>query len=144
MKYTPDIINPDLLGFSDVVVFGSNTQGRHGKGLAKHLYGNHNSYEHPIGDYNIYGISSGLQIGNCGTSYAIITKELRQYAPSITLQDIRRQLFIFSKVAYFYLYRYRFLLTPIGTGLAGFSIEEIKTCLPNLPSNVILPKEFTF
>jgi hypothetical protein len=32
-----------------------------------------------------------------------------------------------------------FLLTPIGTGIAGFTFEEIKNILPKrLPENIIL------
>lgn len=63
-----------------IFVFGSNTQGRHGKGaalIAKTKFGAK------------YGQASGLQ----GRSYAIITKDItKKVHPSITKEDIKWQI----------------------------------------------------
>jgi len=65
---------------NQIFVFGSNTQGRHGKGsalIAREKFGAK------------YGQSSGLQ----GQSYAIITKDLtKKVHPSITKDKIIEQI----------------------------------------------------
>ncbi len=94
-----------------IFVFGSNRQGRHGKGAAlaaRQFYG------------AIYGQAKGLQ----GNSYAIITKELRSSHTKVTLEEVR------SGVTEFLLFakdnpNMTFKVSPIGCGLAGFSPTEI-------------------
>lgn len=78
MKYYNGFI--DSLPKDCIFVFGSNTEGRHGKGsalIAKEKFG------------AIYGQSSGLQ----GQSYAIITKDLKsKKQPSRTPEQIKEQI----------------------------------------------------
>lgn len=131
-QYTPE--NITSLKPNEVFVFGSNTEGRHGKGAAltaKQKFG------------AIYGQASGLQ----GQSYAIITKDLSKGEKSIPLKTIRDQIdnFIdFAKTNP----NMVFYVTKLGSSLAGYSVEEIKQqfgavdLLNSIPNNVILPKEY--
>ena len=65
---------------SQIFVFGSNTQGRHGKGNALLAYEKFGA---------IYGQPEGLQ----GQSYAIITKDLTKSShPSRTVEQISEQI----------------------------------------------------
>lgn len=113
---------------SMVFVFGSNLAGRHGKGAA--LY----AREH-------YGAIYGKGIGRQGNSYAIPTKDAN-------LQPVTLE-FLSHHIEIFLLYAQRnpedvFMLTPIGTGLAGFSREQIYSLLKqfDVPSNVLFTKEW--
>lgn len=131
-EYTPEFIKE--LKPNQIFIFGSNPEGRHGKGaalLAKKKFG------------AIYGQPYGLQ----GQSYAIITKELRPWKPKITLEQITHQI----KVLFDYAMNNpekEFLVTKIGCSLAGFETYEIRSCFNEaiydrgLPNNIILPKEF--
>jgi len=77
-----NVYNRDLIPFdtSAIYVFGSNTEGRHGKGSARFAREQYGA---------IYGQASGLQ----GNSYAIITKDLTQQRhPSISKQFIEEQI----------------------------------------------------
>jgi hypothetical protein len=107
-----------------IFVFGSNTQGRHGAGAAL------------IARLQ-YGAEYGVSEGRTGNSYAIITKELRASFPKVTLAHVAQGVNKFLQYA-----RanpdLRFILTPIGTGLAGFTNAQIKP----LFTNVVMPQEF--
>lgn len=115
-----------------ILVFGSNTEGRHGKGAAKLALMEFGA---------VYGQAKGLQ----GRSYAIITKDLSKGPRSVSLESIKEQVdeclnFAFNNP------NLLFIVTPIGCGLAGFKYEEIAPMFSrckelNLP-NVILPREF--
>lgn len=112
-----------------IFVFGSNTEGRHGKGAAltaKQKYG------------AIYGQAEGLQ----GRSYAIITKELRPWKRPITLFDIRQSILRFIHFAILHP-ELTFQVTKIGCGLAGFKEKEIAPLFKDSPKNVILPYGWT-
>lgn len=111
---------------SDVFVFGSNTQGRHGKGAALHAKKYYGA---------VYGQASGRQ----GNSYAIITKELRPNYPPVTLADVEREVSTFLE----YIKNTPddlFHLTKIGCGLAGFVEEDIKGMFKIRSKNLILPE----
>lgn len=115
-----------------VFVFGSNTQGRHGKGMAliaKLYWG------------AIQGQAKGLQ----GKSYAIVTKNLNlplaQRMRSIPLYVISMQVDSFLVHAMTH-QDTTFLVAPIGCGLAGYTPEEIAPMFNLLPPNVILPDVF--
>lgn len=111
-----------------IFVFGSNTQGRHGKGAAltaRMKYG------------AIYGRARGLQ----GSSYAIVTKNLNDGVRSIPLKDIEREVKIFLEFARDHP-EHTFLLSPIGCGLAGYKPQEIAPFFKEATKNVYLPKEF--
>lgn len=111
-----------------VFVFGSNVEGRHGKGAALHA--------RQFGA--IVGQASGLQ----GNTYGIITKDLSKGLRSIPLSQIKSQiddLFNLARITK----DTQYLLTPIGTSNAGYSDEEIANLLPAVhPENIWLPQSF--
>jgi hypothetical protein len=107
---------------NEIFVFGSNTEGRHGAGAAKTAM--------------TWGAEYGKNSGRQGQTYAIITKDLR--TGFIGWDFIRIQLEVFIK------YAQKnddliFLLTPLGTGLAGQTIEDLDNAIKNLyfPDNII-------
>jgi hypothetical protein len=126
MRYTPEDISK--LEPYQIIVFGSNTEGRHGKGLAQKCLKKFGA---------IYGQSKGLQ----GQSYAIITKNLRKGTRSVSLNFILEQL---KELVAFALEHSdkEFLLTKIGTNHAGYTESEIEGLFRKLefPKNIILPK----
>jgi hypothetical protein len=100
-----------------ILVFGSNTEGRHGAGVAKTARDKWGAE---------YGNPKGMQ----GDSYAIITKDLSKGLRSIDLEDIKTQIDEF--------WRYTianpstiFIVSPIGCGLAGYKMSEIKPLFKN-------------
>lgn len=111
-----------------IFVFGSNRQGRHGKGAALYARLHHGA---------INGQARGLQ----GSSYAIVTKELRKDMPAVTLDEVKNEVNVFIDFAKKHP-EYRFIITRIGCGLAGFSDEQIAPLFKLAPSNCELPSEF--
>lgn len=112
----------------EIFVFGSNRQGRHGKGAALHARQRWGA---------IYGQAEGLQ----GDSYAIITKELRKDRPPVTLDEVQ------SGVSRFLEFAWAnpgmiFNVSPIGCGLAGFSPSQIAPMFYGHPKNVVMPPGF--
>ena len=110
----------------EIFVFGSNRQGRHGKGAALWAR-NHRGA--------VYGQGEGLQ----GNSYAIPTK-LTPYI-SLSLDDIRQH------VAKFLAFAasnpdMAFHVTPIGCGYAGFTPDQIAPMFAGAGPNVHLPEVF--
>lgn len=114
------------MSFSEIFVFGSNLQGRHGKGAAKEAVERYGA---------IYGQAVGLQ----GNSYAIPTKATPYY--SLPLATIRKFVNEFIEFAHKN-NNLMFVVTPIGCGLAGFKPEQIAPMFKNAPANVQLPQEF--
>jgi len=111
-----------------IFVFGSNRQGRHGKGAALTAKLEHGA---------IYGQAEGLQ----GNSYAIVTKELRSDWPRVTKCDVGigiQKFLAFARNNP----NWDFDVTAIGCGLAGFTPSEIAPAFLNAPDNVHLPQEF--
>ncbi len=113
---------------TDIFVFGSNLQGRHGKGAALHAFKNHGA---------IFGQGRGLH----GNSYAIPTK-LTPYI-SLPLIEINRY------VAHFLFHAMCtpdniYNVTAIGCGLAGYKPKDIAPMfhLALTLSNIQLPSEF--
>lgn len=112
----------------NIMVFGSNREGRHGKGAALEARLRH-------------GAVNGQPCGRQGNSYGIVTKELRRNHPPVLYAEVK------SGVDAFLLYARQhpedgFLVTPIGCGLAGFKPWHIAPLFRDAPGNVILPKEF--
>lgn len=104
----------------EVFVFGSNAAGHHGAGAARDAYERFGA---------VWGQGSGLQ----GSSYGIDTMSgmtvlEREVADFLAFAREHRAL--------------RFLVTPIGTGIAGFSAAEIAPLFAEAPSNVVLPEVF--
>ena len=111
---------------TEIFVFGSNLQGRHGKGAAKEAINKWGA---------IYGIASGRQ----GNSYAIPTKS----SPWQTLPRHKIVHYVNEFLKYAYEHPdLKFILTPIGCGLAGYSYAEIAPMFWLAPENVIIPEEF--
>jgi hypothetical protein len=109
-----------------IFVFGSNREGRHGKGAALYAVKNHGA---------IYGQAEGLQ----GDSYAIITKELRRGYPPVTLDEVEFGVRAFTAFAANHP-QTRFEITRIGCGLAGFKWEQIRPFFaPKTPNMAFIP-----
>lgn len=129
-EYTPDNITE--LPENGIFVFGSNTEGRHGKGaalIARKYFG------------AIYGQAKGLQ----GRSYGIITKDLKKGLQSISLLYIHLQLIEFISYAKVHPEN-KFYVTKLGSSLAGYNTDDIKSLFAfgakQIPNNIILPKEY--
>jgi hypothetical protein len=145
-EYTPEKLTKANMPANGIFVFGSNTEGRHGKGAAedaKDMFG------------AIQGQAEGLQ----GKSYAIITKDLSKGKRSVPLYSMDD-----TSIAYgikrFMEYanshpELKFYVAKLGSSLAGYSIEEIKDIFNSIntlyayegiqnyiPNNVILPREY--
>lgn len=89
---------------NQVFVFGSNLQGHHIGGAAKQAYED-------------FGAVWGLGVGLQGQSYAIPT--MQGDIGNIALYI--KQFIDFAKLTP----QYEYLVTPIGTGIAGYSAEEM-------------------
>ena len=112
----------------EIFVFGSNREGRHGAGAA-------------LTALRAYGARYGQAEGLQGDSYAIITKELRPNHPRVLLKEIEVAVRLFIQFATKHT-ELRFIVSPIGCGLAGFRAEAIAPLFSGSPSNVFLPEEF--
>lgn len=108
----------------EIFVFGSNLAGRHGKGAA--LY----AARH-------YGAEYGVGVGRTGNAYAVPTKDRTLKVLPLDVIDKHMQDFLLYASDNNSL---RFLLTPVGTGLAGYSKRDIWRLLTkhNVSSNVCL------
>jgi hypothetical protein len=114
-----------MAGGKEVIfVFGSNLAGRHGAGAAKFAHDNHGA---------VYGVGVGLT----GNSYAIPTKD--ENIKTLPLYKIREYFEEFVSFAQDNPEKL-FMLTPIGTGLAGHPKREVWAMLKytGLPTNVVL------
>lgn len=107
-------------------VFGSNLNGHHLGGAAKLAYEDFGA---------IWGNGWGSQgVGHDFKSYAIPTLGFQM--EKLSLEEIKRHLDDLVMVAEWCPEK-EFLLTPIGTGIAGNTLDEIKSILPKLPYNII-------
>lgn len=109
-----------------IFVFGSNLAGRHGKGAALHARQEHGA---------IYGQGVGLQ----GNSYAIPTKDAR--LRTLPLSNINRYVEAFLEFADAHS-EMTFQVTAIGTGLAGYSHDQIAPMFADAPRNCELPSQW--
>ena len=119
--YTPEMITE--LKANEVFVFGSNLAGAHGGGAARLAYRKFGA---------IWGQGVGLQ----GQSYGIPTMQGG-------VETIRPYVDVFIQFAREHI-GYKFLVTRIGCGIAGFRDEEIAPLFLDAleVENIILPKEF--
>lgn len=113
---------------NEIFVFGSNYAGIHGAGAA-------------LLARQKFGAITGNGLGLMGQSYGIATKNRKLETiglPTIQAQIVRLFKFAASRP------ELTFLVTKIGCGLAGYSVEEIAPLFRSkeIPANVILPKEF--
>ncbi len=110
----------------DIFVFGSNLAGRHGKGSAKEALEHHGA---------ILGQGEGLQ----GSAYAIPTKSKKlQVLSLLTIRLYVNQFLEFAKAHQ----EMQFHIVAIGTGLAGYTTQDIAPLFADAPENCILPQEF--
>ena len=128
MYVTPNYIKE--LKDNEIFVFGSNRQGRHGKGAAltaRNKFG------------AIYGQSEGLQ----GQSYAIITKELRKEYQPVSLDEIKLGVDTFIQFAKDNKHL-TFYVVELGCNLAYFTVEEIAPLFKSAMKlrNIYLPQRF--
>lgn len=125
-RITPDDIF--ILEDNQVFVFGSNLEGRHGKGAAKRA----------VRFGAKYGQAHGLQ----GQSYAIPTKDLT-INKGLLLSEIRSYVDNFIEFAYKNKDK-QFLVVEIGCKLAGHSPMTIAPLFKNAINidNISLPQSF--
>lgn len=109
-------------------MFGSNYAGRHGKGAAAQA--------------RKWGAKNGHGAGLMGRTYGIPTKGY-DLSRALPLRDIRREVDVFVAFASANP-DLTFLVTEIGCGLAGYSVDQIaplfRSCVGM--NNVILPRGF--
>jgi len=108
---------------NEIFVFGSNLQGMHGGGAA------HAALEH-------FGAVWGQGVGLQGQSYAIPT----MHGGVDVIKPYVDEFIQFAKEHS----ELRFLVTPIGCGIAGFQVEDIAPLFTDAISveNISLPKGF--
>ncbi len=124
-RITPEVITH--LEPNEVFVFGSNRQGRHGKGAALQAMK--------------FGAVYGRPSGHYGDTYAIVTKELRNDWNPVSLEEVKEEVDWFKAYVEF-LPCLTFLVTPIGCNLAGFKPSEIGPLFKGSPPNVVMPERF--
>lgn len=109
---------------SIIFVFGSNLAGRHGAGAAKHAR-------------ERYGAEYGVGEGPTGFAYAIPTKDAE--LKTLPVEAVAAAIERFARYAETFPGDV-FLLTPVGTGLAGLPKREIWAAAKaaRLPPNVAL------
>jgi len=111
---------------NQVFVFGSNLAGRHGRGAAKIAKENFGA---------VYGIGKGLT-GDC---YALPTKDFKVL--TLSLSSIEMHIDEFIRFAKWHL-DFEFLVTEVGTGLAGYSPEVIAPLFKDAPSNCVFSENW--
>jgi hypothetical protein len=111
----------ERLAPNEVFVFGSNARGLHDGGAARDAF-------------QKFGAVWGAGHGHHGQSYAIDTMSgLPTLAAEVdTFLDYARQH-----------PQLRFQVTPIGTGVAGYRVDQIAPLFADKPDNVVLPPEFS-
>ena len=128
-RITPE--NITKLKKDEVFVFGSNESGHHGAGAAKLAFDN-------------FGAIMGNGWGPMGQSFAIPTKSW-DIKGIIPLKALECYLGRFSEYAMQHPEK-QFLVTKIGCGLAGWSVEDIAPLFAGFDDpmfkNVSLPEEF--
>jgi len=115
----PDLENVTELKPNQVFVFGSNIVGNHAGGAARQA--------------KQWGAQDGIGVGMAGQTYAIPTMSGEE-----VLVHYYKEFLSFAKLNLVARKDLEFLLTPIGTGIAGYTLEDIKKLGigDHLPSNV--------
>ena len=125
MKYNREYTNPWIsqLADNEVFVFGSNLAGMHGGGAARVAH-------------QRFGAVMGQGVGLQGQSYAIPTMQggvetIRPYVDEFIRFAVEHP-------------DMKFLVTPIGCGIAGFTAREMGPLFAAAVEvdNIILPLEF--
>ena len=120
-RVAPDVISS--LNDDEIFVFGSNLSGMHGGGAARVAH-------------QKFGAEWGIGVGLTGRSYAIPTMQ----GGVETIKPHVDDFVVFAKKHQ----EYKFLVTRIGCGIAGFTEEEIAPLFAQATSleNVYLPNSF--
>lgn len=118
MRITPDRVT--ALQPDEVFVFGSNAHGIHGAGAARIAH-------------ERFGAIWGEGHGHHGQTYAIDTMS------GIEVLAAEAKTFVQYALGHPEL---RFLLTPVGCGIAGYTPEQVAPLFADAPSNVSLPAAF--
>ena len=115
---------PDMNDGKHVFVFGSNEWGAHAGGAARE------ALEH-------WCALATVAFGPMGDSFAIPTMDWEM--KPLALETIRH--YVDRFLAYANLNRpVTFLVTSIGTGICGYSGDQIAPMFANAPANCILPE----
>ena len=126
MKYTPE--NITHLEPNQIFVYGANEKGVHGAGAAKLAL----RWGAKMGQYELVG-----------QTYGIPTKDKK--IQTLPLDKIQVHVHDFLALAFSH-QEYEFLVTAVGTGLAGYHARDIaplfKIIKTGVFENVILPEEF--
>lgn len=122
MKISPSKI--ESLKENEIFVFGSNKEGMHMGGAAKIAH-------------EKFGAIMGQGHGMQGRSYAINTMS----GIEIIKQEVEKFIIYASQ---FVDTTVKFLVTEIGCGIAGHTVEEIAPLFKECPENIILPARFIF
>jgi hypothetical protein len=111
-----------------IFVFGSNEAGIHGAGAAKDAV-------------TYFDAEVGKGWGMRGQSFAIPTKDRK--IQTLPLDRIDEYIDAFNKITKIFT-SYTFHVTPIGTGLAGYSVCEIADLFQKYEwlDNIVWPDEF--
>ena len=118
--------NSRFVNLNDLVfVFGSNLAGAHLGGAANHAF-------------HFYDATPFVPIGPQGRAYGIATLDAK--FEQLPLPLIHQQVLVFDEYAKGHPEKI-FWVTAIGTGIAGFAVEDIKPMF-TARDNVYLPKEF--
>ena len=118
MQIIPDIVT--TLRPDEVFVFGSNARGRHGGGAARVAY-------------ERFGAVWGEGHGHHGQSYAIDTMS------GLDVLEREARAFVAFAAEHPEL---RFLLTPVGCGIAGYAPQQVAGLFSGVPGNVAVPASF--
>jgi len=126
MKYTPE--NITRLEPNQIFTYGANEKFYHGAGAAKLALK--------------WGAKHGMA-GLVGQTYGIPTKDKK--IQTLSLDKIQVHVNDFLALAFSH-QEYEFLVTAVGTGLAGYHAKDIaplfKIIKTGVFENVILPEEF--
>ena len=122
-EFTPTLMTASSINENEIFVFGSNLEGRHGGGAAWYAY-------------KFFGAEWGVGVGMQGQSYAIPTMQ----GGVETIKPYVDEFIDFAEEHP----EYKFYVTRIGCGIAGFQDEDIAPLFTNAINveNIILPKEF--
>lgn len=118
---TPE--NIQTLKANERIVVGTNQRGNHAGGLARQAY-------------EVWGLLPGISEGLVGQCYGFPTLN-ENYCQEST-EDLEQSRDRFYKTALANP-ELTFLLTKIGTGIAGFDENEMKKLFKDAPSNVVKP-----
>jgi hypothetical protein len=113
--------NITSLASNEIFVFGSNLRGVHGAGAAKYARDN-------------FSAELGRGYGFTGQCYALPTKDFN--IKTMDLDSIQIYVKDFIRAASEFP-DYRFVVTKVGCGLAGYTDKDIAPMFKDAPSNCI-------